>query len=93
MKFARISSFLLLTVSMTSCQTVGSLKNSSLMYPFKFLDQTGSAMLNWLGENELPADGKPASVQERARQVQSRGIYAGRTPVVVGAARQSMAAR
>lgn len=96
MKFSRLSLLVLFSACLTSCQTQtwNSLKNSNLMYPFKFIDQTGSAMLDWLGENELPVDGKPATLQERARQVQSRGIYAGRTPAAVGAAAgQRMAAR
>lgn len=93
MKFARLSSLILLSACLTSCgtQTWNAFKNC---YPVKFIDQTGSAMLGWLGENNLPTDGKPASMQERAREIESRGHYAGRTPAAVGAAAgQRMAAR
>lgn len=61
-------------------------------WPVRLLDQTGSALMGYLAENELPADGKPASIKDRARQVEGSGIYAGHAPVA-GAPRQSMAAR
>ncbi|WP_294383362.1 hypothetical protein [Prosthecobacter sp.] len=61
-------------------------------YPVRMMDQTASALLGYLAENELPTDGKPASIQDRARQVEGRGIYAGQMPAAV-APRQSMAAR
>lgn len=96
MKFARASFLALITVCFTNCsnsQSWNSLKNSSLLYPVKFLDQTGSAMLDWLGDNQLPTDGKPATMQERARQIESRGHYAGRAPEAVRAAGQRVAAR
>ena len=57
------------------------------------LDQTGSTMLGWLGENNLPTDGKPASMQERARQVESRGNYAGQLPAALASSRASVVAR
>ncbi|MBN8422253.1 MAG: hypothetical protein J0L73_25285 [Verrucomicrobia bacterium] len=96
MKFARASFLALISICFTNCsnsRTWNSFKNSSLLYPVRFLDQTGSAMLDWLGENELPTDGKPASMQERARQIESRGHYAGRAPAAVRAAGQGVAAR
>lgn len=96
MKFARTSFLVLISVCFTNCsssQTWGSLKNSSLMYPVKFLDQTGSALLGWLGENNLPTDGKPATMQERAREIESRGHYAGKMPATLGDAGQRTAAR
>jgi len=89
MKFARTSFLVLLAVGLTSCQTWNAFKNC---YPVKFMDQTGSAVLGWLGENNLPTDGKPASMQERARQIESRGHYAGKTPAAAPS-RESMAAR
>lgn len=91
MKFARFSFLALLAVGFTSCsQTWNAFKNC---YPVKFLDQTGSAVLGWLGENNLPTDGKPATMQERARQIESRGHYAGKTPAAVAAPKQSVVAR
>lgn len=74
---------------LTSCGTLGGLMNS---YPFRMLDQTGSALMGYLAENELPAGGRPASIQERASKVEDRGIYAGRTSVA-GSPQQSVAAR
>ncbi len=93
MKFARLSILILLSVALTSCQTWKSLKNSNLMYPFKFLDQTGSAIFNWLGENDLPTDGKPATMQERARQIESRGSYVGKVPAAAASSHQRTASR
>jgi hypothetical protein len=90
MKFARLSFLILLTSGLSSCQTWNAFKNT---YPVKFLDQTGSAVLGWISENDLPTDGKPATMQERARQIESRGHYAGKTPATVGDAGQRTAAR
>ncbi len=74
MKFARLAIPALIAASLTSCSTIGSLMNSS---PFRLLDQTGSALMGYLGDNTLPADGKPQSIEERARQVRDEGLYAG----------------
>ena len=96
MKFARLISIVLFSASLTSCQssqTWNSFKNSSLLYPEKFIDQTGSALLGWLGENNLPTDGKPASMQERAREIESRGHYAGRVPVAAASSHASVVVR
>ena len=96
MKFARFTFLVLFSACLASCQssqTWNTFKNSSLLYPVKFLDQTGSAVLGWFGENNLPTDGKPASMQERARQVESRGHYAGRWPAAVTSSRVSVVAR
>ncbi|WP_395742435.1 hypothetical protein [Prosthecobacter sp.] len=92
MKFARLSFLVLISACFTSCgsQTWNAFKNT---YPVKFLDQTGSAVLGWLGENNLPTDGKPATMEERARQIESRGHYAGRTQTPLRDAGQAMAAR
>ncbi len=89
MKFARTSFLVLLAVGQTSCQTWNAFKNC---YPVKFMDQTGSAVLGWLGENNLPTDGKPATMQERARQIESRGHYAGKAPAA-GMPAENVAAR
>ena len=91
MKFARLSFLILLSANLTSCQTWEALKNCA---PVRLFDETGSSMLRMLGENNLPADGKPGSLQDRARKVESRGIYAARktTPASV-TARQSVVAR
>jgi|UniRef100_UPI00378434EB hypothetical protein len=74
MKFARLTISALIAISLTSCSTLASLMNSSA---FRILDQTGSALMGYLGDNTLPANGKPQSIEERARQVQSEGLYAG----------------
>jgi hypothetical protein len=89
MKLARTSFLVLLSVGLTSCQTWNAFKNC---YPVKFMDQTGSAVLGWLGENNLPTDGKPATMQERARQIESRGSYASQV-AVADAPKQSVVAR
>ena len=91
MKFTRFSFLVLLSACLTSCgsQTWNAFKNT---YPVKFLDQTGSAVFGWISENNLPADGKPASMEERARQIKSRGSYASKTPAAAPS-RESMAAR
>ena len=88
MKFARLSLLALFSVSLSSCQTFNALKES---YPVRFLDQTGSALLGYLAENDLPANGKPASIQERARQVESRGSYAGQLPAAASPSRSVVA--
>ena len=91
MKFTRLSFLILLSGALTSCgtETGAAFKNS---FPVKFLDQAGAEMLGWLGENNLPTDGKPASMRERAREVESRGHYARLVPAAA-VSRQSMAAR
>jgi len=96
MKFARFTFLVLFSACLASCQssqTWNTFKNSSLLYPVKFLDQTGSAVLGWLGENNLPTDGKPASMQERARQIESRGNYAGRVPTAAALSHANVVAR
>lgn len=89
MKFFRFVTLALCSVSLTSCGTLGGIMNS---LPFRMLDETGSALMGMLAENEIPSDGKPASIQDRAHQIESRGIYAGHAPFA-GSPRQSMAAR
>ncbi|MFO1481971.1 MAG: hypothetical protein U1F71_01290 [Verrucomicrobiaceae bacterium] len=89
MKYSRLAALALLSVSLTSCQTLGGFMNT---WPVKMMDQTASSVLGMFSENDLPVSGKPATLQERAREVESRGIYAGRGPAAV-APRQSMAAR
>lgn len=91
MKFACLSFLILLSTALTSCQTWEALKNCA---PVRAFDETGANMLNMLGENNLPANGKPGSMQDRASKVESRGIYAARkgAPASV-TARQSVVAR
>lgn len=76
MNLLRSALLVLFTACLTSCSTLGGLINS---YPVRILDQTGSALMGYLAENEEGA--KPASIEERARQIESRGIYAGSGPV------------
>ncbi|MDI1311567.1 hypothetical protein [Prosthecobacter sp.] len=92
MKFFRLAFLVIFSAGFTSCsQTWAAFKNT---YPVRILDQTGSALLGYIAENDLPANGKPASMQERARQVEMRGIYAaGKTAPTVAAPRQSMVSR
>ena len=68
---------------------MGGLMNS---FPVKMLDEAGSTLMGFFAENDAPVDSTPAALKDRARQVESRGICAGRASVT-GAAGQSMAAR
>jgi len=90
MKFTRLSFLVLLSAALTSCQTWDAIKNCA---PVKMLDETASSMVHMLGENNLPTDGKPASMQERARQIESRGNYAGKAPAAAASAHESVVAR
>lgn len=91
MKFARLSFLILLSAGLTSCQTWEAFKNT---YPVRILDQTGSALLGYIAENDLPPNGKPASMEERARQVEKRGIYAvGKEVPAAASSHQRTAAR
>ena len=93
MKFARLSFLILLSACFTSCgsQTWKAFKN---IYPLKLLDETGSEILGLISaENNLPTDGRPASIQERARQIESRGHYVGKTPAAAASSHQRTAAR
>ena len=85
--FSRLALCALLFACLTSCRTVGGLMNSM---PVRMLDEAGSTLMGILAENEFPST--PAALQNRARQVESRGIYAGRASATA-AAGQSMAAR
>jgi hypothetical protein len=86
---ARLSVFCLLAASLTSCSTLFGVMNSA---PVRMLDELGSAAAGMLGDAGTPDARKPASVEERARQIESRGVYAGRLPVGE-TARVSMASR
>jgi hypothetical protein len=89
MSFFRPVLAAIFSLGFTSCQTFHGLMNS---FPIRILDGIGSTATSFFGE--VPAaDGKPASVQDRARQVEGRGIYAGGRSSVMTASRQSMAAR
>ncbi len=85
----RIAILAALSVSLTSCSTFGSLMNS---FPVRMMDEAASGLVGFFAENDLPANGKPASIEERASKVENRGIYAGRTSAA-GSPQQSMAAR
>ena len=88
MRYSRAALLVVLSAGLTSCQTFQGLMNS---FPVRMLDGIGSQAMGFFAESG-PDASKPASVQDRARQVESRGIYAGRSPAGV-APRQSMAAR
>lgn len=90
MKFARLSFLILLSAGLTSCQTWEAFKN---IYPVRILDQTGSALLGYIAENDLPPNGKPASMEERARQIEKRGIYAAGKATPAASSHQRTAAR
>ena len=77
MNLLRPALFVLLATGLTSCSTLGGLMNS---YPVRILDQTGSALMGYLAEND--GEARPASLEERARQIESRGVYAGQGPAV-----------
>lgn len=89
MKYFRPAALLALTLSLTSCSTLFGLLGSA---PVRLLDQTGSALMGYLGDAESDA---PKSLEERAKKVESQGLYAGgRTaPGSVNSSRQSMASR
>lgn len=74
MKFNRIAALVLVATSLTSCSTLMSLIGSP---PVMMLDEAASSVLGLLSENELPSSGRPPSIQDRAQQVQTQGIYAG----------------
>lgn len=88
MKYFRVAALLVLPLSLTSCGTLFGLMNSS---PFRILDQTGSALMGYLGDAESDA---PKSIEERAKKVEKNGLYAGRgvSPGVISS-RQSTASR
>jgi len=88
MSFFRLILVAIFSVGLTSCQTFQGLMNS---FPVRMLDGVGSQALSFFAEAPA-ADTNPDSLQERARQVENRGIYAGRAPAAE-APRQSMAAR
>jgi hypothetical protein len=91
MKLARLSFLVLISVCSTSCsQTWNALKNT---YPVRILDQAGSEVLGLISENNLPTDGKPASMLERARQIESRGNYAGKVSAASVSSHQRTASR
>lgn len=88
MKYARFAAITLLSTSLTSCSTLGSLMNST---PFRLLDQTGSALMGYLGDTESDA---PKSIEERAKKMESQGLFAGgRTMGANPAAHENVASR
>lgn len=91
MKFFRLGFLVLLSVCSSSCsQTWNALQNT---YPVRLLDQAGSEVLGYISENNLPTDGRPASMQERARVIESRGHYVGKVPAASVSSHQRTASR
>lgn len=88
MNFLRPALFVLLATGLTSCSTLGGLMNS---YPVRILDQTGSALMGYLSENDEGA--RPASMEERARQIEARGVYAGQSPAAEAGLSTGVASR
>lgn len=88
--FFRIALIASTAVSLTSCQTMGSLMNS---LPFRMLDEAASTALGVFAENDLPAGSRPESIEARGRRVEQSGLYAGRKPAFVLTPREAMAAR
>lgn len=89
MSFFRIAFLAVFSVGLTSCQTFHGIMNS---FPVRMLDGIGSQAMSFFAETGPDAKA-PASVQDRARQVEGRGIYAGGRSPATAAPRQSMAAR
>jgi hypothetical protein len=80
----------LASASLTSCQTLGGLMGS---FPFRYLDMIGGEAMRALGENELPANGRPQSIEDRAKKVEKAGLYAGHGQKSLPDAKAGMAAR
>jgi hypothetical protein len=87
---SRFALAVLISSSLTSCQTLGGLMGS---FPFRYLDMIGGQAMRALGENELPANGRPEGIQERARKIDTSGLYAGHAQKPVVAPKARMAAR
>ena len=86
----RIAIVTLASALLTSCQTLGGLMGS---FPFRYLDMLGGQAMRALGENELPANGRSQSIEDRAKQVEKTGLYAGHGQKSVPAPKAGMAAR
>lgn len=86
----RIALVVLASASLTSCQTLGGLMGS---FPFRYLDMIGGEAMRALGENELPANGRPESIEDRAKKVDAAGLYAGQGQKPMLAPKSKMAAR
>ncbi|MFO1439070.1 MAG: hypothetical protein U1F81_12210 [Verrucomicrobiaceae bacterium] len=80
----------LASASLTSCQTLGGLINSM---PFRLLDEAGAEFVNLFSENSLPANGRPESIEDRAKKVEKEGLYAGQGQKPMLAPKSKMAAR
>lgn len=81
----------LASASLTSCQTLGGLINS---LPFQLLDEAGGAAMSLLSaENNLPTNGRPESIEDRAKKVDAAGLYAGQGQKPMLAPKSKMAAR
>jgi hypothetical protein len=88
MNLLRTAIFVLLATGLTSCNTLGSLMNSS---PFRLLDETASSLVGLLAENDEGA--RSASMEERARQIEARGVYAGQSPAAATGLSTGVASR
>ncbi|MBL9185547.1 MAG: hypothetical protein JNN17_25585 [Verrucomicrobiaceae bacterium] len=86
----RIALVVLASASLTSCQTLGGLMNT---LPFRLLDEAGAEAMSLFSENNLPATGRPESIEQRARRIEMNGEYVGRMPMGTTARGSSMAAR
>lgn len=88
MSFSRAALLAVSCFCLSSCQTFHGFMNS---FPVRMLDGVGSQAMSLFGEAS-PDSKVPATMEDRARQVESRGLYAGHSRPVV-APRQNMAAR
>lgn len=89
-RFALVALVALASASLTSCQTLGGLMNS---LPFQLLDEAGAEVMGLLSENNLPANGRPKNIEERARRIEKNGEYVGRVPSGIPSRGSSMASR
>jgi hypothetical protein len=78
------------SATLSSCQTLGGLMGS---FPFRYLDMIGGQAMRALGENELPPNGRPQSIEDRAKKVEKEGLYAGQGQKPMLAPKSKMAAR
>lgn len=86
----RLALVALASTSLTNCQTLGGVMNT---LPFRLLDEAGAEAMSLFSQNNLPATGRPESIEQRARRVEMNGEYVGRMPMGTTARGSSMAAR
>lgn len=91
MKLIRPAIAILLTTTLTSCGTLMGVMNS---LPFRMLDELGTMATGAFAENELPANGAKRSLEQRAKDVETRGLYAGAgRSQTIKASRENVASR